>query len=335
MWIPFISLPLTFGASVVKNARVYAIYTMSSRRKALKKGLKRFVQDPFLFAVLAIFVGVAVLLLAVWHNAGDKQGYYISDDLSSRIHVCTATTSANKGVIIVMIIYIGILMVSTGLLSYLTSSIYDSLSEASFLSSFFLLGISAFAVTLATNYNLKPSISSLMIRNVVIWVIANVSLLISYLPKLAEAILERKEQVDLGLGNLPSASLFSESETKYSEKLVTATGKSEQPHKSLSHINLRAAWITYKKAWWRWSKWSTCGVTLFNGEGKKWIVFEMQDRSLGCLGNKGATLQMNGPFVRAELESLNGSRFQCLLEFENSEKLDGFVQTFKSFLEEN
>ncbi|KAJ3301593.1 hypothetical protein HDU76_005699, partial [Blyttiomyces sp. JEL0837] len=104
------------------------------------------------------------------------------------------------------------------------------------------MGIGTFAVTLAANYAFQPTVNTIVLPNVVLWVVANACLLALYIPKLMEAVSELQEQQDLGMSNLPSASLFSETQTKYSIKLVTAatTLHMEESHKgdTVEHINL-------------------------------------------------------------------------------------------------
>ncbi|KAJ3301495.1 tRNA(m5U54)methyltransferase [Blyttiomyces sp. JEL0837] len=143
-----------------------------------------------------------------------------------------------------------------------------------------------------------------------------------YLPKLIEASAERREKADLGLDNLPSASLFSETETKYSEKIVSSVNKMEtsEKEKRFSHINLRGAIVKFKKSWWRWSKWSMCGVTLFQQEGNKWIVFELEEQSIACLANQNARISSFGGFIKATFDVTGNGSFQCILEFDNVDR---------------
>ncbi|KAJ3316695.1 hypothetical protein HDU76_001607 [Blyttiomyces sp. JEL0837] len=317
---------------------VNCVFSASS----LKKGIKRLVKDDVLLGVLALIVGVAIILLAMWQKQTDVQGFHTSYDKSYNHHVCQIKSSTNTPALAAMIGYIGFLIASTGLLSYLTISIYDSLSEASFLSFSFIMGIVAFAVTLATNYSFETSVTTLVLQNLVIWVAANVSILALYLPKLMEAVSEYKEKQDLGMANLPSASLFSDTERRYSIKSVISAGSlyAEESHKdnTAEHMNLRGAYITFKKSWWGWSKWTTCGVTLFKSRGKKWIVFEMGDMSIACLANEKASVQSSLfqsmiPIQRLELAANGDERyFGCVLEFDNAEKKNGFAQSLEQFL---
>ncbi|KAJ3309223.1 hypothetical protein HDU76_003684 [Blyttiomyces sp. JEL0837] len=274
------------------------------------------------------------ILLAAWHANTEKDGYHISKDKSSRLHVCVVHTDANKSTIAAMVGYIALMMASTGVLSYFTSSYYAGLSETSFLSFSFLLGLVGFAVTFSTNYAFEPSVSSILIQNVVTWIVANLTLLILYLPKLVEAWLEREESADLGMRNLPSESLFSEAQTQFAEKPVRSSISlpTETKNISFSHMNLRAAYIKHKKYWLRWSRWSSCGVTLFQEQSRKWLVFEMEDLSIACSGTETAKVcaSENGQINLGMIET-GGKRFQCVLELDKLGRLDYFLKTLESF----
>ncbi|KAJ3322010.1 hypothetical protein HDU76_013974 [Blyttiomyces sp. JEL0837] len=208
VWIPFLAAPLTFGCSIIKNARVYTIFYMSRYGK-MKKSFARYMKDDILLMALAAIFSITM-------TSFEHEGYRVSSDRSQSFHVCLPTPLYNNEpsvnpIVAVMIAWIALLIATTSLLSFLTQSIFDTISEASFLSISGMLGAIGFAVSLAMVFGIDSSATNVFIRNIVIWFVANMSLMTLYTPKLVEAFAELHEQHDslANMGALPNASLLS------------------------------------------------------------------------------------------------------------------------------
>ncbi|KAJ3332566.1 hypothetical protein HDU76_013814 [Blyttiomyces sp. JEL0837] len=132
----------------------------------------------------------------------------------------------------------------------LNSSVYDEISEASFLSISFMLGIIGLAVNLATTFSFDPSTSTLLIQNIITWLVANLSLLALYLPKLIEMWTELHDRNDTF--DIPSAPSMSVSGTGTvmsaigsTSAIIAATGSTNEVHANVNHLNLTATHIRW------------------------------------------------------------------------------------------
>ncbi|KAJ3312963.1 hypothetical protein HDU76_002751 [Blyttiomyces sp. JEL0837] len=339
MWIPYLAAPLTFGCSLVKSARVYAIFRLSSRGK-IKKGVIRFFKDDFVLFALGILVMIAVVLLSSWQNSFDHQAYIITSDRSTRLHACseitTDTSTATFKIASIMIAYISVLLACTGFLSYLTGSMMD---EGSFLSVSGMLGAVAFAVTLATTFAITPSETSIFVRNIVTWAVANLSLLGLYVPKLAESFADLNENDSAEYrGSIPSAALFTGTVSKVIHEPIKLQGSIHsldqiESGREVSHINLRGAYYQKQlRSWGYWSKWSYGGITVFQNGEKKWIVFESEHASSTCqLHENSGINSLSERFLLLQLNDLNGQQIKLRMEFDDISRLREFMNSLTSF----
>ncbi|KAJ3309319.1 hypothetical protein HDU76_003658 [Blyttiomyces sp. JEL0837] len=347
MWIPFISVPLTLGCSVVKNARVYAIFKLSKRGK-IKKNLMRYIKDDMIGLAVGVLTLIACIILGIWQSSEQHDGFYITGDKSKSLHVCLEPSTSGSPVAFkattAMIIFTALLLASTGILSYVTSSIFDSVSEASFLSISFMFGTVGFAVTIATIFRTEPSAAAIFIRNIFTWGVVNLCLLTLYIPKMVEAFADLHEQKDNfeGIGHLPSASLLgedSQSSTKTDAKEVKSVLKIPEEqveyHRNITHINLRGGFLKRQVGFGKWSKWAQCGISIFKSEEKKWIVFESDTLSAAWPLNESSQAVSYGQFLLILLSRSDGERGRVWMEFESPERLKEFIENFNLFLSQS
>ncbi|KAJ3280203.1 hypothetical protein HDU76_009247, partial [Blyttiomyces sp. JEL0837] len=245
IWISLLAAALTLGCSWVKNLRVYVIFYASSHMKLISKRMKKYTNDRFLAFILICIVMISVILLVIWNASFDPKGYYLSNDRSKSTLICFTVSqggnhaNVSQSIFSAIIAYIATLLSGTAWLGYSTGSIYDTVSESSFLIISTGLGTVGLAVSLVTT-SLEPSERTLFIRPLVTWFVINVSMVFLYLPKMVEALAEVNENAsekNLKM-NLPTSSLFSEREELIAKTISTAssimiTGEVERPVKHL------------------------------------------------------------------------------------------------------
>ncbi|KAJ3312009.1 hypothetical protein HDU76_002987 [Blyttiomyces sp. JEL0837] len=351
----FVDIPLEISRNQVNLTSVYldlyvwiyAIFYMSRYGK-MKKKYSKYVKDGFLLLILSAFFAVALILLIIWQTSYAHDALRVTPDRMRRLHLCSATSiqgnhASADNIASAMIAYIGFLISATGLLSYLTHHVHDTISEASFLSFSAMTGVIAFAVTLATIFGVEPSLTSTFIRNVVIWFIANTSLLALYVPKLMEAFAELHEQQDEfeNMGALPDQANFVDDPGISSRSLQETDMVKNSPaiipsvvesHK-VAHLNLRGAYLKIRTATKFWSGWEFCGVTLCQGLGKKWIVIESDIISSSWrLNETTKILQQNG-FIQLQLLDDDQKRRTnyVWIEFDDAERMKIFLDQIKAF----
>ncbi|KAJ3312962.1 hypothetical protein HDU76_002750 [Blyttiomyces sp. JEL0837] len=339
MWIPYLAAPLTFGCSVIKNARVYAIFKLSSRGR-IKKGVMRFFKDDFVLFVMGILVIIALILLSLWHSSFNHQDYLVTSDRSTRLHFCSEipsdTSTATFKIASAMIAYISFLLASTGFLSYLTGSILD---EGSFLSFSAMLGAVGFAVTLTTTLSAIPSETSIFIRNIVTWAVANLSLLLLYVPKLIETFADLNESTSgQFIGSLPTASLLGGTISTMVHEPVAVQASAHSPDqvekgREVSHINLRGAYYKRQlKSLGRWTEWYNGGITVFRNGEKRWIVYDSKKESLSLQLDEDFRMHsIEGKFVYLKLTDFNGRKVRLWMEFNDSNFMNQFMDRLSKF----
>ncbi|KAJ3332564.1 hypothetical protein HDU76_013812 [Blyttiomyces sp. JEL0837] len=250
VWIPIIAVSLCLGSCIVKNVRVYVIILMTRRMKRMKK-VKRLIQDEVLIFGAGLILCVAIVnpTINMAQHLRPSKRFHLVGPIHS-LHICAVTsakpTDSSSTIIIIIITYISLLLSSTGILSYLTSSIYDEISESSFLSISFMLGIIGLAVNLATTFSFDPSTSTIFIQNVVTWCVVNLSLLALYVPKLVEMWSEQHDINNNESFDIPAAPSMSVvgmmttmSAVSNTTRIVTPGSTVDESHNTIvNHMNL-------------------------------------------------------------------------------------------------
>ncbi|KAJ3312968.1 hypothetical protein HDU76_002747 [Blyttiomyces sp. JEL0837] len=305
---------------------------MSNRMRRMDKNMKRLTQDDVLIYSLVLIFAVAVVLLSAWHNSFDQQGFFVSNDRSTNYHTCRVISDngTSFNIIIALIVYIAILIASTGLLSYLTSSVYDSISEASFLSFSFMLGIIGLVVKSTINVAIEPSTMSIFTQNVVTWGVVNLSMLALYVPKLIEAWTEsqdKEESFDIRAPMTRISAMMTEVSVQISQSGINEENGSVA-ESDLSHMNLLGGYLKYRIGICRWSKWVAGGFTLFHNNGKKWMVFEFDKMSVAWnVDDKTRVVSKNG-ILHIVLNSVESA---CV-EVDSSERMTLVSEKLTKFL---
>ncbi|KAJ3320539.1 hypothetical protein HDU76_000273 [Blyttiomyces sp. JEL0837] len=358
MWLQVIGAGLTYGPLIVKNARVYVLFSFKNADKRLQK-------DDVLMVFLSLIVLIGVIILALWTKSFDPNGYHLASDGSFRTNSCLVfpdkDTGAVTNLVYAILAYIAALLLATGYLSYVTSSVYDSFSESAFLSSAMLLGILALAITAATSMgSMEPSTSLLLARNVVVFIVAIANEAFLFLPKWMEVLDTWAKEKKKAHGSLSQNSVNSLNSVNSASHLAAtssynpASSNSEisagpslkvkkEALKSIPHMNLGAACISFRHAIGNafttpiWSDWRKTGITIYSHAHckKNWIVFDFEGNSISKEMNESDVVKQlgGGNFVKLVIgkNPKSSSAFRCILEFETAELVKTFVDQWQSF----
>ncbi|KAJ3320538.1 hypothetical protein HDU76_000272 [Blyttiomyces sp. JEL0837] len=357
MWLQVVGAGLTYGPLIVKNARVYVLFSFKNADKRLQK-------DDVLMVFLSLIVATGVIILALWTTSVDPNGYHLASDESFRTNTCIVIPDKDTGtvtnLVYAILAYIIALLLATGYLSYVTSSVYDSFSESAFLSSAMLLGILALAITAATSMgSMEPSAISLLARNVVIFIVAIANEVFLFLPKWMEVLESWKKDKKKGHGTQSTMTTATSSAghitvTTSINSASSASDVSGAPSsvkgkreavKSIPHMNLGAACISFRHTIANaftipiWTEWRKTGITIYSHAHceKNWIVFDFDGNSISRQMSESDTIQQldqRENFVKLVIgqnSKSSSTAFQCILEFETAELVKTFVDQWNSF----
>ncbi|KAJ3280771.1 hypothetical protein HDU76_009089, partial [Blyttiomyces sp. JEL0837] len=354
VWVPFMAIPLTLGMSAVKNLRVFAVFYLSRQLKILVTWTRSITSNKAVFLCQFLVVTAAVTLLVLWSVSFDPQGYYTMVDGSFKAHICLVSSGngadASDTIIAMMIVYVTFLLTANGCLGYGTSTVFGSLSESSFLSISTIFGVIAFGVTLAATYSYEPSLETIFVSNLVTWCVANLNLTVLFVPKLMEIWMEGRD--DGGslngsmVGSLPTTSLFSErrlsaaSDAKLLRPIRPVIKSSSffsmvsSWGRSVDHINLRAVNLKYRTILF-WSKWVRSGVTLFQNNERRWIVFEFDENCVAWPVDDLVNIEnQTNKIVLMQVYTDTGN-MTAVMEFDDVDRAKTFVDTFNNFFKES
>ncbi|KAJ3277666.1 hypothetical protein HDU76_010258, partial [Blyttiomyces sp. JEL0837] len=115
-------------------------------------------------------------------------------------------------------------------------------------------------------------------------------------------------------------------------------GENSNTKQYLSHINLRGAYFKYKQASGTWSQWYQSGVTLFQRNNEKWIVFELDDNSVSWSVSEQTTVVVtNDKFIHLsnmgeENTTVKTNGGEAYLELDNEDRRSKLVVKLTGFI---
>ncbi|KAJ3317322.1 hypothetical protein HDU76_001230 [Blyttiomyces sp. JEL0837] len=353
-WLLVMALPLTYGVSVVKNFRVYAIFFLAKRARWAHK-------DVFLFILQGGIVAITVALLIWWSKTVEVATFVTSDDRVTKTLQCgffNASDSKNDNMPAYIILALaGFLFILTGILSFYTTLVYDHVNESLFLWTSFALGCAYFIAEAIVTFDRPASILNMFYGNVAIWAITSLNLFVLFYRKVKELygskLLHRVVMASRSRSNITSSSSrrstrLSQNQLSHSRgntqlEVDTALLQNGPIRDNILHLSLGTVTVRYE-TWSPFPAWREGGIILFKTSSIKFIVFDLAEEAISWPIAGAANIKLmethEGDFIVGFVTDVNGTsgtkaREQTVayFEFENENRLNAFLDAWGHFVE--
>ncbi|KAJ3329116.1 hypothetical protein HDU76_008581 [Blyttiomyces sp. JEL0837] len=234
--------------------------------------------------------------------------------------------------------------VTIAYLGYATEFATATFSEAAFLPGLAMASAICVVINALTQFLMTPSVTTIMIITVIIWVVTMTMKVLMIVPKWIE-LYDRDEekpsssfdgvfdQPVLGSGMI---SLPSKQRTQYSDHTVNTVNASDNSlatasnHWIVPYIIMGSACIRCSRGnSLVWSDWKEAGIIVLSHSGVVWIVFDYDDGSEAAIVSKNDVLDGTDRNVRLEMPNDGVQKFVALLEFDTTQKMEQFCEKWK------